>query len=901
MKQLTANELRDKWFQFWESKGHKVVESASLIPNNDPSLLWINAGVTPLKKYFDGSVVPDNRRLCSSQKCIRTNDIENVGKTARHQTFFEMLGNFSIGDYFKEEAITWAFEFLTSPEWLGFDKEKLYMTIYPNDKVAYDTWLSVGVDPSHIIKLEGNFWCIGPGPSGPDSEIFYDRGEKYDPEKLGIRLLQEDMENDRYIEIWNNVFSQYNAKNGIPREEYPELPSKNIDTGMGLERMLSILQGADTNFDTDLFIPIIVRICEISGKEYRGQMAFKVIADHIRTITFALSDGANFGNNGRDYVLRRLLRRAARYGKVLGIEKPFLKELVPVVIKIMEHAYPYLRNHELTVMSKVNKEEELFMKTLVKGEKRLQELFETNTSKTISGEEAFKLYDTYGFPFELTQEYAEEAGFHVSKEEFEQCMKAQKDLARASRSKETSMNIQNEALLNEKVESTFVGYDILEVETTIVKLFDGEKFVEELEKTGYVVLKETPFYAESGGQISDIGTITDKDIILEVEDSFKGPNKQHFHLVTFEGTIHVGDSVKASVDAHFRQQVMCNHSAAHVLQKTLQEVLGDSVHQAGSYIDEDNTRFDIYYEGKIKKEQLVEVEQKVNERIKTKVDTKTEILTLEEAKQTGAMALFDEKYGDKVRVVTIGDSKELCAGTHVKNIGDIERFAIVSIETKGNNVYRIVGATKENIEPSLFAAIKPYNDEMMKLLTKAKKIIEQAGTENIKLEFNFDINHDAPHTYQDIVFNLNEMETIKKSVMDLEKTYLEEKSKKALSNLEQFMKERQMINNVETIIMKVRNYDLAILKQVVDALLNSLENGFVFIANHKEGSVNFFAKENSNLKEKIHCGDLVKEASIQSEGSGGGSPIFAQGGGKNAQFVDEILENVKKQVEKQTK
>ncbi len=901
MKQLTGNELRDKWFQFWTSKGHKVIESAPLIPNNDPSLLWINAGVTPLKKYFDGSIVPDNRRLCSSQKCIRTNDIENVGKTARHQTFFEMLGNFSIGDYFKEEAITWAFEFLTSPEWLGFDKDKLYMTIYPNDQDSYDTWIRVGVDASHIIKLEGNFWEIGPGPSGPDSEIFYDRGEKYDPENLGIKLLKEDIENDRYIEIWNNVFSQYNAKSGIPREEYPELPSKNIDTGMGLERMLSILQEVDTNFDTDLFVPIIVKICEISGKEYCGQMAFKVIADHIRTITFAISDGANFGNNGRDYVLRRLLRRAVRYGKVLGIEKPFLKELVPVVVEIMEHAYPYLRNHELTVMSKVGKEEELFMKTLAKGEKRLQELFETSTSKTISGEEAFKLYDTYGFPFELTLEYAEELGFTVSKEEFDRCMKAQKDLARASRSKENSMNVQNEALLKETTPSTFVGYDTLEVETTIIKLFDGEKFVDQLENSGYVVLKETPFYAESGGQISDIGTIIDGDMVLEVEDLFKGPNKQHFHFVKFDGIIHVGDTVTATVNSSFRQNVMCNHSAAHVLQKTLREVLGSSVYQAGSYIDEDNVRFDIHYEGKISKEQLIEVEEKVNQRIATKVDTKTDILTLEEAKKTGAMALFDEKYGDKVRVVTIGDSKELCAGTHVKNIGDIERFAIVSIETKGSNVYRIVGATRDNIEPSLFAAIKPYNDEMMKLLNKAKKIIEAAGVEGIMLDFNFDINHDAPHTYKDIVFNLNEMETIKKSVMELEKTYLEEKSKQALSNLDLFMSAKQTINDVEAIIMKVENYDLNILKQIVDALLNSLQNGFVFIANIKEGNVNFFAKENANLKEKIHCGEFVKKVALQSEGSGGGSPLFAQGGGKNAGAIDKILENIKKQVEEQTK
>lgn len=896
MKKLTGHEMRNLWFQFWQQKNHQVMESASLIPVNDPTLLWINAGVTPLKKYFDGSIIPENRRICSSQKCIRTNDIENVGKTARHQTFFEMLGNFSIGDYFKEEAITWAFEFLTSPDWLGFDKEKLYMTIYPSDQVAYDTWIKVGVNPDHIIKLKDNFWEIGPGPSGPDSEIFYDRGEAYDKDHLGIKLLEDDIENDRYIEIWNNVFSQYNATSGLSREEYPELPSKNIDTGMGLERILSILQEVDTNFDTDLFLPIIGKIVMICGKEYHGEMPFKVIADHIRTITFALADGANFGNTGRDYVLRRLLRRAARYGKVLGIEKPFLKELVPVVVSIMESAYPYLRNQELKIMEKVDKEEQLFMKTLAKGEKKLEELFASSLNKTISGSDAFKLYDTYGFPFELTLEYALEQGFTISKEEFDQCMKTQKELARENRNKETSMKIQNESLLNYVEESRFVGYETLEIETTILQLFDGEKFVEYAENVGYVVLKETPFYAESGGQISDIGVIIDGDIVMEVEDLFKGPNKQHFHFVKFDGIIKVGDTVKASVDTNFRTHVKCNHSAAHLLQKSLQEILGD-VYQAGSYIDEDNVRFDFHYEGKISKEQLIQIEELVNQKIKTNIEAKTDILTLEEAKKTGAMALFDEKYGENVRVVTLVDSKEFCGGTHVDNVREIERFAIVSLESKGTNVYRIVGATKEKIESALFKAIKPYNDEMVKLLTKAKKIIESAKEEGILLEFNFEINNDAPHTYKDIVFNLNEVETIRKNVMNLEKDYLEEKSKKALNQLDQIVNQKQKIGTVEAVIIKVENYDLAILKQIIDAVLNQLENGFVFIANVNGDSVNFFAKANSNLKDKLHCGNLIKEMALKSEGSGGGSNTFAQGGGKNASALDEILNDVRKKIE----
>lgn len=892
MKKLTANQMRDMWFHFWESKGHDVLESASLVPVNDPSLLWVNAGVTPLKKYFDGSEIPDNRRMCSSQKCIRTNDIENVGKTARHQTFFEMMGNFSVGDYFKKEAILWSWEFLTSDEWLGFEPEKLYITVYPTDKEAYDRWIEVGVDPSHIIKLEDNFWEIGPGPSGPDSEIFYDRGEKYDPDGIGIRLLEEDIENDRYIEIWNNVFSQYNAKAGLKREEYPELPSKNIDTGMGLERIVSVLQEVETNFDTDLFIPIISKISEISGKEYHGEMPFKVIADHVRTITFALADGANFGNTGRDYVLRRLLRRAVRYARILEIDRPFMEELVPVVVGVMEYAYPYLIDHQEMVMAKIAKEEELFHRTLVNGEKRLHELFETSETKEISGEEAFKLYDTFGFPFELTLEYAEENGFTVSREEFDQCMKKQKELARSARKNMSSMNNQNAELLEFKEESIFVGYDVLEKETEIIALFDGEKFVDVLENKGYVVLKETPFYAESGGQVSDTGYIYDGDVVIEVVDLFKGPNKQHFHYVQFEGVIHKGDKVRASVNEATRLATMCNHSVAHLLQSALREVLGKMVTQAGSYLDDETVRFDFHYDQKISREQLIEVEKKVNEQIQLAEDTKTELMTLEEAKASGAMALFGEKYGTDVRVVTIGNSRELCGGTHVKNTGDIEKFAIAYLESKGSNVYRIEGATRDNIDAALFATIKPYNDEMIKLLTKAKKIVEEAYINDIDLVFDCDINHDAPHSYEDIVYNLEEMDIIKEKVQELEKNYREQLSKNALQDLSKFESYKENVNGIDTIICKVEWMDLSILKQIIDALVQKMEQGFIFMANVNGDSVNYFARSTNNMKDKVNCGQVVKDAAMKSNGNGGGSPFFAQGGGKNAD-VDAIIEEVK--------
>lgn len=887
MKKLTGNEIRKMWCEFWKSKNHDIIESAPLIPKDDPTILWINAGVTPLKKYFDGTIVPENRRMASIQKCIRTNDIENVGLTARHQTFFEMLGNFSIGDYFKKEAITWALEFLTNPKWLDISKDKLYMTIYSEDRVAYNTWRGLGIEKEHIILLESNFWEIGAGPSGPDSEIFYDRGEEYDPNKIGLDLLRKEIENDRYVEIWNNVFSQYNATPGLDRHDYPELPHKNIDTGMGLERMASILQEVPSNFDTDLFMPIINKISEISGIKYDGQMEFKIIADHIRTITFALSDGANFGNNGRDYILRRLLRRAVRYGKKIGIERMFASDLVPVVAEVMYDAYPYINEKINMVIQKINTEEELFNHTLINGEKRLQELF-MNEDKKISGEDAFKLYDTYGFPFELTEEYAKEKGFTVSREEFEKYMEEQKELARSSRENYDSMHMQNEQLLNFENNNEFVGYDKLETKTKIINLYDGEKFVDSLTNEGYIVLEKTPFYIESGGQVSDKGTITDGNIKMKVIGGFKGPNKQSFHQVTFEGTIKVGDDVTAKVDKKFRNKVSRNHSATHLLQKALQEVLSSEVHQAGSKVDNKRLRFDFKYDGDISHEQLIEVENLVNDKIQKDVLTVIQNMDIDEAKKTGAMALFDEKYGKIVRVVNIVDSTELCGGTHVLKSSDIERFAIISLESKGQNVYRIEATTGDNIERELFEQIKPYNEDMMKLLNKAKKIVADASSEGIVLDFNVEINNDKPKNYQDILFNLNELNSIKKAVMDLEKEYYNEKSKKLLEHLDNFLEKQKNINGINTLIIKTENCDVPVLKDMLDKLQNRI-NGFVFIANVNESNVNYLAKSSKELTNKIDCGKIVKDVSIESNGNGGGSKTFASGGGNKIDKVDDIL------------
>lgn len=887
MKKLTNIEFRNMWFEFWKSKNHQIIESASLIPADDPTLLWINAGVAPLKKYFDGTVVPENRRMANIQKCIRTNDIENVGVTARHQTFFEMLGNFSIGDYFKKDAIKFAYEFLTSSNWLDIPKEKLYMTIYSEDKDAYNTWRSLGVEQDHIILLSTNFWEIGAGPSGPDSEIFFDRGEEFDPENIGLDLLKKEIENDRYIEIWNNVFSQYNATPGLDRKNYPELPSKNIDTGMGLERILSILQGTKTNFETDLFMPLMQTIEELSGIKYEGQKEFKIIADHTRAVVFALADGANFGNNGRDYIVRRLLRRVVRYGRNLKIKSPFVERIADKVVEIMSYSYPYLEEQKERVNKKIALEEKLFNKTLISGEKRLGEILK-NSNQIISGEDAFKLYDTYGFPFELTEEYANEAGFSVSRDEFEKYMNEQKELARSSQEKINSMSIQNEELLNFDNECEFVGYDTLETSSKIIALFDGEKFVDQIENEGYIVLDKTPFYVESGGQISDEGIIIVNENVIEIVGGFKGPNKQYFHQVKLFGTLTVGEEVTARVDAQFRKNICRNHSATHLLQKSLQIVLSNDVHQAGSKVDDKRLRFDFTYDGKITDEQIIEIEKKVQERIDNAYETEINEMPIDEAKKLGAMALFGEKYGNIVRVVKIGDSIELCGGTHVKNSSEIEKFAIISIESKGQNTYRVEATTADNIKRELYESIKPYNDNMLNLLNKAHSIIASAESENINLDFKVDINNDKPQNYSDILFNLNELNMVKKAVADLEKEYMQKKSEKILEKIDEFTKNIKVINNINTLILKLEGLDFNVLKNMIDTLQNKV-NGFVFIANMNDTSVNFIAKSSKELTEKIDCGALIKEISNKANGNGGGSKTFATGGGNNIDIVDELL------------
>ena len=891
MKTMTSTEIRNMWFKFFESKGHKILESAPLVPIDDASLLFINAGVTPLKKYFDGTVVPDNKRLASIQKCIRTNDIDNVGVTKRHQTFFEMMGNFSVGDYFRDDALTFAMELLTGEDWFAIPKEKIYVTVYTDDEDAFNKWVSLGLDPSHIAKLDGNFWEIGEGPCGPDSEIFYDRGTEYDPDGKALKHFMKDEEQERYVEIWNNVFSQFNSKTGLDRKDYPELPNKNIDTGAGLERWCCIFQGVDSTFETDLFVPIIKRIEELTNRKYNGEMPYKVIADHIRAITMALTDGAIFENTGRGYVLRRLLRRSVRMGKKLGMNEPFIYKLVDTVAEIMKDSYKDVETSKGFVKTLVLQEEELFYKTLEQGERRLYQLIEESKDNTISGYDAFKLYDTYGFPFELTLEYLEEQGLTTSREEFDKYMTEARNLAKSNQKDNANMHIQNEVLLGFKDSSEFL-YDTYEMDSNVIALFKDNNMVDSISDTGYIVLDKTCFYATSGGQVSDIGAIKGDNFKAKVVDVIKAPNGQHLHKVeVVEGTITNGPC-HIEIMEERRKKIARNHSSVHILQKSLQDVLSSNIHQAGSYVDDERLRFDFTFTGKILEHDILEVERLCNEKIQINSDVLIREMPLEEAKKIGAMALFSEKYKDIVRVVTIGDSIELCGGTHVKNTSDIKSLAIVKLESKGSNVYRIEAATNDNITSAIAEVVKKYVEEIKKLLDKAKNILENATKEGIELKFDVILDQSGLNSYQDIIANKNQLEHVQVEVKELEKQYNEAKLNKASSDITEFLNKVEEINGKKVVITRVDNYDMDILKGIVDNIMNNIKTGLVFIANVKDNNVNFVCSSNIDT----YAGLLVKNASVKSLGNGGGSPTFAQGGGKTQEFLDEIFEYVKEEI-----
>ena len=890
MKKLTSTEIRNLWLNFFKSKGHTVIESASLIPEDDDSLFFVNAGVTPLKKYFDGSIVPDNKRLTSIQKCIRTNDIENVGVTKRHQTFFEMMGNFSIGDYFKEEALDFAYEFLTSPEWCDIPKDRIYATIYMTDEVAFNKWVSLGLDPSHVVRLPGNFWEIGSGPCGPDSEIFFDRGERYDKDGDALEKFKNDEDQERFVEIWNNVFSQYNSEPGVDRSLYKELPHKNIDTGAGLERWCCIFQDVDSNFDTDLFVPIINRIEEISGVKYNGESSFKVIADHIRAITVALSDGAVFENSNRGYVLRRLLRRSVRMGRKLNINEPFMYRLVDEVVAIMGESYPKLVETKSFVKTLILDEENLFHQTLRAGERKLMELIKESHDNKISGYDAFKLYDTYGFPFELTLEYLEDEGMTVDKEEFEKYMEEAKKVAKESRKQEANMNIQNEELLAFTSPSEFL-YDEVELNSKIIGIVKDGTFVDELTDEGYVILDRTCFYAESGGQVADLGAIKNDNFKAKVVDVKKAPNGQHLHKIeVVEGVVKVYEDCSIKIMEERRKKIAINHSTVHIVQKALQDNLSQSIHQAGSYVDQDRLRFDFTFSGKILEEDIIRIEEKVNEVISEHIDSNISYMSLNEAKEKGAMALFSDKYKDVVRVVQIGSSLELCGGTHIKSTDEIERFAILKVESKGSNLYRLEGCTNDMVPTLISEAVAKYVDEIKNLLEKAHNILAKAKEEGIELEFDIVLDQEGLSSYKDIVYNKNQLEYIQTEVRNLEKKYNEEKSKKIDYKLDDYLANKKEISKVDTIIMEVSNMEMGVLKDICDKLINQMKKGIVFFANVKGDNVNFLCKCSSDMK--VSAGLLVKKAAIMANGNGGGSPTFAQGGGTTTDNLKDIFKAV---------
>ncbi|WP_019154619.1 alanine--tRNA ligase [Robertmurraya massiliosenegalensis] len=867
MKNLTGAEIRRMFLDFFKEKGHAVEPSAPLVPHDDPSLLWINSGVATLKKYFDGRVIPDNPRITNAQKSIRTNDIENVGKTARHHTFFEMLGNFSIGEYFKEEAIAWAWEFLTDKKWIGFRPELLSVTIHPEDEEAFELWRNkIGVPEERIIRLEGNFWDIGEGPSGPNTEIFYDRGEKYgnDPEDPE---LYPGGENDRYLEVWNLVFSEFNHN---PDGTYTPLPKKNIDTGMGLERMASVVQDVPTNFDTDLFIPIIRATEEISGVKY-GQnketdVAFKVVADHIRTVAFAVGDGALPSNEGRGYVLRRLLRRAVRYAKQININRPFMFELVPVVGEIMSDFYPEVKGKTDFIQKVIKNEEERFHETLHEGLNILASIMKKekdNGSNMIQGKDVFRLYDTYGFPVELTEEYAEEESMKVDHDGFELEMEAQRERARAARQDVDSMQVQGGVLGEIKVESKFIGYDKLQTNATVLAIVKDGQLVQAAQagEEVQIILDETPFYAESGGQIADEGTLEADGLKVSIKDVQKAPNGQNLHRAVVEqGILTENAQIIATVHELNRNKVIKNHTATHLLHQALKDVLGTHVNQAGSLVQADRLRFDFSHFGQVKAEELEQIEAIVNEKIWHGLHVNIDYKGIEEAKAMGAMALFGEKYGDIVRVVQVGDySLELCGGCHVPNTSVIGLFKIVSETGIGAGTRRIEAVTGE-------AAYQQMNEQIT--------VLKSAGA---KLKAN----------PKDVV---NRIDALLAEVKQLQRE--NESLAAKLGNIEagSLVDQVKEVNGIKVLSAKVQGMDMNNLRNMADDLKQKLGSAILVLGSVNEEKVNIIAAVTKDLIDQgYHAGKIVKEVATRCGGGGGGRPDMAQAGGKDPNKLDDAL------------
>ena len=870
MEKYGVNQLRKMFLEFFESKGHLKMNSFSLVPHNDNSLLLINSGMAPLKPYFTGQEIPPRRRVTTCQKCIRTGDIENIGKTARHGTFFEMLGNFSFGDYFKTEAIHWSWEFLT--EVVGLDKDRLYPSIYENDDEAFDIWnKEMGIPAERIFRFgkEDNFWEHGAGPCGPCSEIYYDRGEKYGCGKPGCTV---GCDCDRYMEIWNNVFTQFdNDGNG----NYEELKQKNIDTGTGLERLASVVQDVDSIFDVDTIFDLRNKVCEMANveyqKEYKTDVSIRIITDHIRSATFMISDGIMPSNEGRGYVLRRLIRRAARHGRLLGIDGKFLATLSETVINGSKDGYPELDEKKNMIFKVLTEEENKFDKTIDQGLNILSDMqkeMEANNSKELSGENAFKLYDTYGFPLDLTKEILEEKGFTVDEESFAAAMQKQKETARNSRAKTNYMgaDVTVYESIDPAITSEFVGYDNLVYDSKITVLTTDTELTEALADgdTGTIIVDKTPFYATMGGQEADKGIIVTDTAEFVVKDTIKllGGKIGHVGQVT-KGMFKVGDTVTLKVDEENRNATAKNHSATHLLQKALRIVLGTHVEQAGSLVNADHLRFDFTHFQALTSEELKQIEEIVNEKIAEQLPVETKIMSIEEAKKTGAMALFGEKYGDSVRVVNMGEfSKEFCGGTHVKNTGNIMLFKIISESGVAAGVRRIDALTGQavldyyaNIENMLYEAARTAKSEPAKLNAKIESLLEEI------------------------------------KVLHSENESL--KSKLANNSLGDVMSNVKEIKGFNVLATKVDGVDMNGLRNLGDNLKEKLTNGVIVLASSQEDKVNLIVMATDDaVKNGAHAGNIIKSIAPLVGGGGGGRPNMAQAGGKNPAGIDASLAKV---------
>ncbi len=877
MKPAGVNELRRMYLDFFESKDHLKMKSFSLVPHNDNSLLIINSGMAPLKPYFTGQEIPPRRRVTTCQKCVRTGDIENVGKTARHLTFFEMLGNFSFGDYFKHEAIAWSWEFLTKV--VGMEPERLYPSIYCEDDEAYDIWTKeIGVSGERITRFYrdesgkcDNFWEHGAGPCGPCSEIYYDRGEKYG---CGRPDCKVGCDCDRFMEVWNNVFTQFNNDG---HGNYSELAQKNIDTGMGLERLAVVVQDVDSVFDIDTMKAIRDRICAIAGVEYQkdaaADVSIRLITDHIRSTTFMISDGIMPGNEGRGYVLRRLIRRAARHGRLLGISGKFMANLSETVISECKDGYPELEEKKAFILNVLTQEEEKFDRTIDQGLAILADMeaeMEKSQSKVLAGENAFKLYDTYGFPFDLTEEILAEKELSVDKDGFEACMKEQKEKARKARKVTNYMGA--DATVYESISTAltteFVGYDRLEHTSEITAMTTETELVDALADgdIGTIVVKESPFYATMGGQNGDKGVITMAESEFVVEDTIKLPGNKTGHIGRItKGMFKTGDAVTLKVEASNRLDTCKNHSATHLLQKALREVLGTHVEQAGSFVDGERLRFDFTHFAAMTGEEIAKTEAMVNEQIANALPVKTQVMSIDEAKKTGAMALFGEKYGEKVRVVSMGEfSTELCGGTHVANTGVISVFKIISESGVAAGVRRIEALTGNGV--------LSYYKQLEKTLENAAKTVKATPASLVEK---------CAHLMAELKSLQGENESLKAKA-----------AKEALGDVMNQVKE---IAGVKLLASGVENVDMNGLRDLGDSLKEKIGEGVVLLLSAQGGKVNMVAMATDGAVAKgAHAGNLIKGIAALVGGGGGGRPNMAQAGGKNPEGISAAIAEAEK-------